>query len=359
MGSLMIRRYRESGYFVCFDSESGQMLRGPLTGEEPFWNRHGPELLDISITNYCERGCNFCYRKTGLDGTFMPLQQYTSIIAQAEAAGVLQVALGGGNPNQHPDFIPILEGTRRHHIIPSYTTNGQGMTDEIYNATKRCCGAIAVSWYKPFSEAIQVIKKCQKRDIKVNIHYLLHRDNIRAATEMLRSSPSFLQQVNAIVFLNYKPVRSPRSLCLMDTCDLDDFLSAVQAFRGCKIGFDSCMISYLAKANDAWAVSTIDFCEAGRFSAFISEAGAMYPCSFMCNGDTLGIDLNLISLKDAWQHGDSFQVIRHRLSAPSQQEYPIEDCKKCAQFSMCHGGCPIFPINRCRGREDDETAFSR
>lgn len=269
MGSLMIRRYRESGYFVCFDSESGQMLRGSMTAKEPFWNWRGPELLDISITDYCERNCDFCYRETSSNGTFMPLEQYTKIIAQAETAGVLQVALGGGNPNQHPDFVSILEVTRKHHIIPSYTTNGQGMTDEIYNATKHYCGAMAVSWYEPYLEAIQVIKNCQEKDIKVNIHYLLHRNNIRAATEMLQSSPSFLQQVNAIVFLNYKPIRSPRSFCLMDTNELDDFLSAVQAFRSCKIGFDSCMISYLAKINDALAVSTIDFCEAGRFSAFI------------------------------------------------------------------------------------------
>lgn len=357
MSSFMIRHYRESGYFVFFDLENGQMLRSSMIDEEPFWNRRGPELLDISITNYCERDCDFCYRKTGSNGTFMPLEQYTKIIAQAEASGVLQVALGGGNPNQHPDFIPILEVTRRHHIIPSYTTNGQGMTDAIYDATKRYCGAMAVSWYEPYSETMQVIKNCQERDIKVNIHYLLRRNNIRTATEMLRSSSSILQQANAIVFLNYKPVRSPHSLCLMDTYDLDDFLSAVQAFKGCKIGFDSCMISYLAKIEDTLAVNTIDFCEAGRFSAFISESGNMYPCSFMCDSDTEGIDLNLISLEDAWQHGDSFQEMRHRLSAPGRQKYSIEGCKECAQFSMCHGGCPIFSINRCGGRED-ETAFS-
>lgn len=80
MNSLMIRRYKESGYFVCFDLESGQMLRGSMTGEEPFWNRRGPELLDISITNYCERNCDFCYRETSSNGTFMPLEQYTKII---------------------------------------------------------------------------------------------------------------------------------------------------------------------------------------------------------------------------------------------------------------------------------------
>ena len=156
------------GFWDMMVDETQTVLEGvekyafSMTGEEPFWNRRGPELLDISITNYCERNCDFCYRETSSNGTFMPLEQYTKIIAQAETAGVLQVALGGGNPNQHPDFVSILEVTRKHHIIPSYTTNGQGMTDEIYNATKCYCGAMAVSWYEPYSEATQVIKNCQE-----------------------------------------------------------------------------------------------------------------------------------------------------------------------------------------------------
>lgn len=357
MGNVMIRRYRESNYYVCFDLESGQMIRSSIVGEEPFWNQRGPELLDISITNYCERGCDFCYRETSPQGIFMPLEQYIDIMTQAEAVGTLQVALGGGNPNQHPDFCRILEITREHHIIPSYTTNGQGMTDEIYDTTKRCCGAMAVSWYEPYSEALQVIENCHKRDIKVNVHYLLNRNSLQAATHMLRSNMSFLRPINAIVFLNYKPVHSSHALCLIDDHDLDDFLCAVREFRGCKLGFDSCMISYLTKIENAVCTSTMDFCEAGRFSAFISENGRMYPCSFMCDSNFTGIDLKLISLKDAWRYGDSFQMMRSRLSGPGRQEHPIENCKKCGQFAMCHGGCPVFPINRCGGRTEDEEVF--
>lgn len=83
----------------------------------------------------------------------------------------MQIALGGGNPNQHPNFIQILEQTRKHSIIPSYTTNGQGMTEEIYRATKEFCGALAVSWYAPYLDAKKVISECKKYDIKVNVHF--------------------------------------------------------------------------------------------------------------------------------------------------------------------------------------------
>jgi MoaA/NifB/PqqE/SkfB family radical SAM enzyme len=52
-----------------------------------------------------------------------------------------QVALGGGNPNQHPDFIEILRLTREDYgIVPNYTTNGRGLSDTVLEATRRYCG---------------------------------------------------------------------------------------------------------------------------------------------------------------------------------------------------------------------------
>lgn len=137
MGDVLIRKYPESNYMVYFDRESGMFVRISMSDQEPFWNVNGPELVDISITNYCEKGCGFCYRASNPSGNHMQLQEYSRLMAQAKEAGVLQVALGGGNPNQHPDFINILKVTREYGMVPSYTTNGQGMTEDIYIATKK------------------------------------------------------------------------------------------------------------------------------------------------------------------------------------------------------------------------------
>ena len=177
------------------------------------------------------------------------------------------------------------------------------MSDKIYDATKKYCGAIAVSWYEPFVDALRVIEQCHIRGIKVNIHYLLHRENIRAAANLLRSRADWLDQVNAVIFLNYKPIHSQQSLCLEDNEDLDAFLSAVHEHKGYKLGFDSCMVSYLVKFDDSLSYETLEFCEAGRFSAFISEKGLMYPCSFLHDTDCSGIDLTQSSLEQGWQYG--------------------------------------------------------
>lgn len=129
----------------------------------------GPELLDVSITNYCERGCDFCYRGSNKNGKSMSLELYEKILKNAEQTGVFQIAIGGGNPNQHPQFIEILKLTRKYGIIPSYTTNGQGMTKEIYEASKKYAGAVAVSWYSPSDDAKKVIKNC-----RLSLYLVIH-----------------------------------------------------------------------------------------------------------------------------------------------------------------------------------------
>ncbi|MDE6003934.1 MAG: radical SAM protein [Oscillospiraceae bacterium] len=347
MSELLLRKFKESQYTVLFNRNSGAFLRIGQTESSPFFNVKTPELLDISITNYCEKGCDFCYRSSNTNGKHMSLNEYSRLVKEAQQLGVLQIALGGGNPNQHPDFINILEVTRKHSIIPSYTTNGKGMTEEIYQATKKYCGALAVSWYSPYTDALEVIEKCSLYGIKINIHYLLSKQTIEEAIAILHNK-QLLEHINAIIFLNYKPIHTSSDLCLENNKNLYDFIKTIKLFKYCKVGFDSCMISYLTPLINEIKPETVDFCEAARFSAFISEDSIMYPCSFMCDTSMRGIDLKKTSIQDAWINGDIFQKIRLYLKTPSKQSYPILQCNNCKDYDFCHGGCQFFDINMCR-----------
>ena len=127
----------------------------------------------------------------------------------------------------------------------------------------------------------------------------------------------------------------------------DCFLKKVMKFTKCKIGFDSCMISWLMKQKELIVEESIDFCEAGRFSAFISEKGFMYPCSFLCNDSSGGESLRENNLSDIWKNGIAFVKMRNSLAQPSSQRKPIYKCINCADYELCHGGCQEFEINRC------------
>ena len=344
---IRLHRDRTQNYNNIFDHTSGIAARWSFNNNDLFWREAGPELLDISITNYCERECEFCYRNAKRQGDFMELSLYENIIRQAEKIGVQQIALGGGNPNQHPDFVKFLKIAREHHIVASYTTNGQGMTEEIYQATKMYGGAVAVSWYTPFSNPINVIEECGRHKITANIHFVLHKKSLLNAIELFQSKEIPWSYLNAIIFLNYKPLGLKIFEGLKDDESFDAFLKQAITFEKCKIGFDSCMISWLMKKKEWIAQESIDFCEAGRFSAFVSEKGFVYPCSFLCENTLCGESIKEKSLVDIWQNGSAFIKMRHSLSRPARQKTPIQKCTDCADYDLCHGGCQEFEINRC------------
>jgi len=85
-----------------------------------------------------------------------------------------QVAIGGGNPNEHPDFIEILKTFYDLGITPNYTTNGIGMTKEIIEATKKYCGGVAITCHNHLiNEWTNATKDCIENGVRTNFHILL------------------------------------------------------------------------------------------------------------------------------------------------------------------------------------------
>ena len=142
--------------------------------------------------------------------------------------------------------------------------------------------------------------------------------------------------LNAIVFLTHKAVGNGTDEDLLDPKS-EEFIEFQRLLKDSapslpfKIGFDSCFASGLSSITDIDPV-LYDYCEAGRFSAFINEHCEFYPCSFT-EESTEGINLLEVSLHDAWQLGASFQEFREYLGSK-------ERCKGCKHREIC-SPCPI------------------
>lgn len=339
-GKVIIQKHKVQHYTTYFDQNTGFFVRKEDKGtEDPFWSEDGPELLDLSITNYCERNCKFCYRRSSNKGKHMSMSDIKSIVEQADDIGVLQIALGGGNPNQHPQFIEILKLIREHNIIPSYTTNGDGLSNDILKATADYCGAMALSYYQPKEDTfLNLIKETNNYHIKTNVHLILKSDTIDYATEWLINPPDFFKYVNAIIFLNYKPVNTLVDWTINDKSKIEKFFRVASECKHIKIGFDSCCISGISQWMDVYPFF-VESCEAARFSAFISEDMRMYPCSFMVNTAKYE-DLRNHTLIDIWKNSKAFSKFRNIIKN--------NPCKNCKFEKICNGGCHFYPeINFC------------
>ncbi len=345
MDDIVLIDKKKSYYYYYFNKSKGLSIRSEYKGfEDPFWSIEGPELLDVAITNFCERECSFCYRDSSIEGKHMNLNDFETVLKNMIESNCYQIALGGGNPNQHPNFVEILKMCReKYRIVPSYTTNGDGLTKEILAASKQYCGAVAISYYKPFEKFIAALENILSYSIKTNIHFLLTPETIKTAIDWLRNPPKYLNGINAIVFLNYKPVgvNISNSLLLKNSDLIKEFFNLISKhdISRFKIGFDSCTVSGIVE-NLNFNPNFIESCEAGRFSAFISEDMILYPCSFM-ERSSEGTDLTNISLKESWLKSTDFQFIRDKIN--------LNACKNnCKYERHCKGGCPIFSeINIC------------
>lgn len=81
-----------------------------------------PELVDVKITDFCDIGCAYCYQGSTPEGRHAKLEDVQELARQFFKAGVLEVAIGGGEPTRHPQFAEILEAFSSQGIVANFTT---------------------------------------------------------------------------------------------------------------------------------------------------------------------------------------------------------------------------------------------
>jgi radical SAM protein with 4Fe4S-binding SPASM domain len=204
------------------------------------------------------------------------------------------------------------------------------------------CGAVAVSAHPPFHEFKEAVSLLRSYSVKTNLHFVLNAHTLPQAIKWLTEIPVFLRDLNAIIFLAYKPVgrKANDSLVLKSGPTLGLFFKLIESHQfPFKIGFDSCSVSGIVSHTE-YDDTLVEPCEAGRFSAFVSEEMRMYPCSFMVQS-VEGECLRSTTMKDIWQNSQSFNRVREKLKT--------NDCGGCHHYENCMGGCPVFDqITMCR-----------
>ncbi len=311
------------------------------TGIDPFM-RCMPALIDIGIMGTCLHGAAGLCKQSGVecyqDGLHireknMSLTDFRRIIDQIKGIS-FQCALGGrGDPNKHESFEEILCCCRDNHIVPNYTTSGLNLTDCEADITAGYVGAAAVSFYR-HPHTHEAVQKFIRRGVKTNIHYVLSERSIDEAIEGL-TNHIFPESVNAVIFLLHKPVGlgSKHNVLRPDDQRVRTFFKMVAEKRfPFKIGFDSCSVPGILNFADKIDPVSIEPCEGGRFSCYISPGMKMTPCSFD-QDMRYAVDLNAHTIFEAWnsrQFEDFRTILRHA-------------CPDCGHQKDCMGGCPLTP----------------
>jgi len=112
----ILGQYQNGNYSVTILSDGTKIRENDLD----FFEAEFPESMDIKITNACDMGCPMCHedsKPNGKHGDILNLPFINSLHEFTE------LAIGGGNPLSHPDFIPFLHLLKDRKLIANVTVN--------------------------------------------------------------------------------------------------------------------------------------------------------------------------------------------------------------------------------------------
>lgn len=336
-----------------FDSKTILLKRPAIEKIVPFQVLNSPILADINITNKCNLYCPHCYVNSSQDGKEMSWPDFHLVVRECKKAGILQVAIGGGEPTLHPLFVDFLKEIRKQNIVPNITSNGKILSWKIAYAMAKYAGAVALSIEEignkfeqrrnfPFQDFLKSVKKLKAAGVKLVFQVVISKGNLsrvnQTVKEMVKYNPY------GILFLAYKPQGRGKQydLPLSQVNHLEVTRVLKNIFKDLKgrtkIGFDCCLTPALMDIKNN---SSFIGCSASRTSIAIMPDLTVLPCSFL-DIDNKWENLKHSSLLDIWQ-SDNFNNFRRQIAEKMIQ--PI--CKDCSDKDICLGGCPIFQLVNC------------
>ena len=107
--------YQNGNYTVSIDLDTGTKIR---ENDLDFFDAAFPESMDIKITNRCNMNCPMCHEDSKCDGAHGDIMSESFI---DRLHPYTELALGGGNVLEHPDFYDFLVKCKNLKLICNTT----------------------------------------------------------------------------------------------------------------------------------------------------------------------------------------------------------------------------------------------
>lgn len=114
---MLLAEYKNGNYTVQIMSD-GTKIRTHNGSPEPEF----PESIDLKITDYCDAGCAWCHEMSTVRGKHAEFDTIMNVVKGLPAG--TEIAIGGGNPLDHPQLDEILIAFKNQGLIANITVNG-------------------------------------------------------------------------------------------------------------------------------------------------------------------------------------------------------------------------------------------
>jgi radical SAM protein with 4Fe4S-binding SPASM domain len=329
-----------------------------------------PFLVVWNFTNACNLKCVHCYQNAGpIPGPGeLTSEERLEVIRQVDEMGIPLVALSGGEPTIHPDFLHVVEEGARRGIYMAVATNGIRFADEEF--AKRAIEAglryveVSLDSTKPeehdgfrgvkgaWELAVKGIRNVVKYGggrVSVGIAATVTKLNKDCIEDMVRLGEEL--GVNRVVFFNFIPTGRGKEAMELDLTpeEREDVLrriyreatrSSIQVVSTAPqlarvswqmSGGEDVLPTHFTMPRSSTLKAVAEFvggCGAGRIYMAIQPDGTVTPCVFM--PIPVG-NLRGEKLKDIWENSKVINDLEDK-------DLLKEPCGSCEYRYVC-GGC--------------------
>lgn len=277
----------DGSYFTIFSQRTGDKMRFSMdTTAKPYEKATTPELVDVKITDYCSKGCQFCYQSSTTKGQHAPLSVIKEIAQTLGAMKVFEVAIGGGEPTEHPDFIEILKFFTAAGVKPNFTTLSDRFLrdEEMRKAVMKYVGGVGISCLS--AKDLDLVREAKKAmpmwsGPRVLAQHVLGSVPLDVTGEFL--SKAFEERI-PVLLLGYKEVGFGKDYKRHDEGEVVTFLKlAVQRHDSVSLSVDTALVDrYPTLTKALGAPKALVTSPEGKFSCYIDAVERrMGPSSYV------------------------------------------------------------------------------
>ena len=306
-----------------------------------------PYTLVAELTYRCPLACVYCSNPSDFHRHRPELgtAEWIDVITAAEALGVVQLNLSGGEPLLREDLEQLVSCAERLQLYTNLITSGlplvrsrlgdlrdAGLANvqlSIQDVTRE--GSERISGKVSFEHKLQVARWVKELRLPLTLNFVLHRDNLAHVPEMIALAESLDADRLELANTQYLGWALQNRAALLPSAEQLHVAreQAAAARRRLKGKMELLVVTpdYYAErprpCMDGW----------GRRFMLVSPTGLVLPCHL---AHTLP-GLEWWSVRDAplasiWQHSPGLEAFRGEAWMP-------EPCRSCERRSLDFGGC--------------------
>jgi len=302
LGSLVCRKEIGTNYWTLFNKVNGSKILFDFNTDKPkpLLKTLTPQLVDLKITDYCDRNCPFCYQHSTTKGKHADIWKIYEILAQLSKMKVFEVAIGGGDPLSHPYILDILNECQNLGIVPNLTIRlPQLNTDNLTSQIKydsyisllqqviKYTGCIALSIDNNYDYHYINLLKQVTNDYKkkFTIQHILGGSSDITLQQILRDVYDNKMQ---LTLLGYKNIgRGETNDKYYDEKELFNSVikPMIKKSKCPTLGFDTCLIrKFIDELKSLDIPPQMYYAQEGTFSCYIDTVNEkLYQSSYQLN----------------------------------------------------------------------------